>query len=238
MKLKLMQNLTKTIAALILSIALLCAAGCKKHNSGNGSYNGRDYIDLGLPSGTMWATCNVGAENPESYGDYFAWGETTPKTTYNWSTYLYSKGDYNQLTKYCSQSDFGFNGFTDNLKSLLASDDAATANWGEGWCTPTYNQWVELLRKCSHTWTTINGVNGCLFTARNGNSIFLPAVSSRRDDDSRIVGDDGCYWSSTLNKTLPDGVKGFRFTLSIDDYDIYDLSREAGMPVRAVCSSR
>lgn len=234
-----MQKFTKTLLAIILTIAIIYAAGCKKNNEpNNGTYNGHDYIDLGLPSGTMWATCNVGADTPEDHGDYFAWGETSPKTTYNWSTYIFSKGDYNQLTKYCGQSDFGFNGFTDNLKSLLASDDAATANWGEGWCTPTYNQWVELLRKCSHTWTTINGVNGCLFTARNGNSIFLPAASSRRDDDYRVVGDDGCYWSSTLNKTYPDGVKGFRFTLSIDDYDIYDLSREAGMPVRAVCSSR
>lgn len=74
-----MQNLTKTIAVLILSIALVCTTGCKKHNSGNGTYKGRDYIDLGLPSGTMWATCNVGAENPEGYGDYFAWGKPNPK---------------------------------------------------------------------------------------------------------------------------------------------------------------
>ena len=237
-KTKVMQKLTKATALLVLSIALICTAGCKKHNVGNGTYKGHEYIDLGLPSGTMWATCNVGAESPDQYGDYFAWGETTPKTTYNWSTYKYCNGDYNLLTKYCSQSDFGFNGFTDDLKTLQSSDDAATTNWGEGWSIPTYNQWVELLRKCSHSWTTINGVKGCLFTARNGNSIFLPAASSRRDDDSRVVGDDGCYWSSTLNKTYPDGVKGFRFTLSIDDYDIYDLSREAGMPVRAVCTSR
>ena len=124
------------------------------------------------------------------------------------------------------------------VANRISASDAATVNWGEGWSTPTYKQWVELLSKCSHSWTTRNGVNGCLFTARNGNSIFLPAASSRRDDDSRIVGDDGCYWSCTLNKTYPDGVKGFRFTLSIDDYDIYDLSREAGMPVRAVCTSR
>ena len=233
-----MQKSIKTIATVILAITLVCAAGCKKQNSDNGTYKGHDYIDLGLPSGTMWATCNVGAESPDQYGDYFAWGETTPKDTYNWSTYKYCNGDYNLLTKYCSQSDFGFNSFTDDLKTLQSSDDAATTNWGEGWSTPTYNQWVELLRKCSHSWTTRNGVKGCLFTARNGNSIFLPAASSRRDDDSRIVGDDGCYWSSTLNKTYPDGVKGFRFTLSIDDYDIYDLSREAGLPVRAVCSSR
>ena len=233
-----MKNISKVVATLMLSIALLCAAGCKKHNSGNGTYNGHDYIDLGLPSGTMWATCNVGAENPEDYGDYFAWGETTPKTTYNWSTYLYSNGDYNQLTKYCAQSDFGFNGFTDNLKKLLATDDAATANWGKGWRTPTSDEWSELLIRCTQTKTTINGVNGYLFTARNGNSIFLPAAGSRRDDDSSIVGDEGCYWSSTVNKTYPDGATGFRFTLSIVFYDIYDLSREAGLSVRAVRSSR
>ena len=95
-----MQKNTKTIAVIILTIAIICAAGCKKDNSTNGTYNGHDYIDLGLPSGTMWATCNVGAESPDQYGDYFAWGETTPKATYNWSTYKYCKGDYNMLTKY------------------------------------------------------------------------------------------------------------------------------------------
>ena len=215
------------------------AAGCKKDNGGNGTYNGHDYIDLGLPSGTMWATCNVGADNPEDYGDYFAWGETQSKASYSESNYVYSHGGYNQLTKYCSQSDFGFDGFIDDLTALESSDDAATANWGEGWSTPTYNQWVELLRKCSHSWTTRNGVNGCLFTARNGNSIFLPAASSRRDDDSRIVGDDGCYWSNTLNKTYPDGVKGFKFIISFEDCDLYDdFSRSSGRTVRAVCSAR
>ena len=135
-----MQKFTKTIAALMLIIAVACAAGCTKDNGGNGTYKGHDYVDLGLPSGTMWATCNVGAESPDQYGDYFAWGETTPKDTYNWNTYLYSNGDYNQLTKYCSQSDFGFNGFTDNLKTLQPSDDAATTNWGEaGALQPTTN---------------------------------------------------------------------------------------------------
>ena len=234
-----MQNLTKIIAALILSIALLCAAGCKKHNSGNGSYNDHDYIDLGLPSGTMWATCNVGADSPDQYGDYFAWGETTPKDIYNWSTYKYCKGDYNLLTKYCSKSDFGFNGFTDDLVTLQPNDDAATANWGEGWSTPTYNQWVELLTKCSYSWTTINEVKGCLFTSRNGNSIFLPAGDSRNDEESRVIGDEGSYWSSTLHQNMPDGVKGCQFILSFDDCDLYDtFCRASGRPVRAVCSSR
>ena len=235
-----MQKLTKTIAAIMLTIAIVCTTGCKKNNEpNNGTYNGHDYIDLGLPSGTLWATCNVGADNPEDYGDYFAWGETQSKTIYNWSAYIYCNGDYNQLTKYCSQSDFGFDGFTDDLKTLQTSDDAATVNWGEGWRTPTYNEWVELLKYCSHTWMTRNAMKGCLFTARNGNSIFLPAASSRMDDEFRVIGDDGSYWSSSLNKSYPDGAKGFKFIISFDDCDLYDdLSRSSGRSVRAVRSSR
>ena len=219
--------------------AVVCTAGCTKDNSGNGTYNGHDYIDLGLPSGTMWATCNVGADTPDGYGDYFAWGETTIKATYNWSTYKYSNGDYNQLTKYCSQSDFGFNGFTDDLVTLQPSDDAATANWGEGWSTPTYKQWVELLTKCSYSFTTINGVNGCLFTARNGNTIFLPAGDSRYDEEPRLIGEEGSYWSSSLYQDMPDGAKGCQFIISFDDCDLYNtFCRANGRPVRAVCSSR
>ena len=91
-----------------------------------------EWVDLGLPSGTLWATCNVGASKPEEYGDYFAWGETEPKDEYCWSTYLHCKGDYNSLTKYCHQYDYGYNGFTDNLTELEPADDAATANWGSG----------------------------------------------------------------------------------------------------------
>ena len=239
MKLRVMQKNAKTIVFLLFTMFSCFAVSCTKDNGGNGSYKGHEYVDLGLPSGTMWATCNVGADTPSEYGEYFAWGETTPKDTYNWSTYKYCNGDYNQLTKYCPQSDFGYNGFTDDLKTLQPSDDAATANWGEGWSTPTYNQWVELLTKCSHSWTTINEVKGCLFTARNGNSIFLPAGDSRYDEESRITGDEGSYWSSTLHQYLPDGVKGFRFIISFEDCDLYDtFSRAYGRPVRAVCSSR
>ena len=212
-----MQKSIKTIATVMLAIMLVCTVGCKKQNGGNGTYKGHDYIDLGLPSGTMWATCNVGAESPDQYGDYFAWGETTPKATYNWSTYKYCKGDYNMLTKYCSESDFGFNGFTDDLVTLQPNDDAATANWGEGWSTPTYNQWVELLRKCT----------------------FLPAGDSRYDEESRLIDDEGSYWSSTLYKSAPDGVKGFQFIISFEDCDLYNtFGRAYGRTVRAVCSSR
>jgi len=240
MKLKLIQKLAKTIAAIMLTAAVFFTAGCTKDNGGNGTYNGHDYVDLGLRSGTLWATCNVGADQPEEYGDYFAWGETQPKTIYDWNTYMYSNGDYNQLTKYCTQSTFGFNGFTDNLKSLQPSDDAATANWGEGWRTPTYNEWVELLSRCTFIWTTQNGVNGFLFTGRNGNSIFMPAGGCHIDVDFDNVGIGGRYWSSSLNKAYPDEVRGFGFSgYNPDwiDHDIYDYSREFGLSVRAVRSS-
>ena len=236
--LNVMKSFSKAIAAIMLTAVMCLVAGCKKDNGGNGTYKGHDYIDLGLPSGTMWATCNVGAENPEDYGDYFAWGETQPKIIYSESNYKYSHGCCNQLTKYCSQSDFGHNGFTDKLTTLESSDDAAAVNWGEGWSTPTNKQWVELLTKCSHSWTTRNGVKGCLFTGRNGNTIFLPAASSRSDEDSRSVGDDGSYWSSSLNKGFPEYAKGFKFIISFDDCDLYDdLGRCSGRSVRPVCSS-
>ena len=99
------------------------------------------YVDLGLPSGVLWATYNVGAEYPEAYGNHFAWGETQPKDTYNWNNYQYCNGSNNTLTKYCNNSSYGFNGFTDNLTMLLPEDDAATANWGADWRMPTKNEW-------------------------------------------------------------------------------------------------
>ena len=236
-----MQRISKAMAAIMLTTAVLFVAGCTKDNGGNGTCNGHDYVDLGLRSGTLWATCNVGAENPESYGDYFAWGEIQSKTIYDWSTYTYSKGDYNQLTKYCTESDFGFDGFTDKLKTLESGDDAATANWGEDWRTPTYDEWVELVSRCDYAWTTQNGVNGFLFTARNGNSIFLPAAGCRIEADFDNVGNGGRYWSSSLSTSFPDTAKGFGFTGNGGDWidhDIYDYSREFGLVVRPVRSAK
>ena len=138
-----------------------------------------EYVDLGLPSGLLWATCNVGANAPEEYGDYFAWGETQPKDTYNWSNYQYCMGNSNTLTKYCNNASYGYNGYTDDLTTLQPGDDAATAQWGSGWRMPTKDEWQELLDNTTTTWTTQDGVNGRLFTAANGNSLFLPAAGYR-----------------------------------------------------------
>ena len=195
------------------------------------------YVDLGLPSGTLWATCNVGAGSPEEYGDYFAWGETQPKDTYNWSTYQYCMGSENTLTKYCTKSSCGYNGFTDNLTTLLLEDDAATANWGYEWRMPTQAEWQELYQNTTHTWTTQNGVNGRLFTATNGNSLFLPAAGYRRNSSLGDAGSYGHYWSSSLTTGYP-GSSWFLDFSSGNCYMDRDYDRYCGLSVRPVRSAR
>ena len=160
-------------------------------------------IDLGLPDGTKWACCNVGATSPESYGGYYAWGETEEKDLYDWSTYLYCNGSNDTLTKYSINNsyNYGYNGFTDGLTELLPEDDAATANWGSSWRMPTYNQMEELINSKYTTteWTTLNGVKGRKITSNsNGNSIFLPAAGYRSDASLKGVGAYGYYWSRSL----------------------------------------
>lgn len=201
----------------------------------SGSYDGHDYVDLGLPSGTLWATCNVGSSLPEERGDYFAWGETATKTTYYWSNYKYADGPYDKLTKYCSKASFGYNGFTDNLTILQACDDAATNNWGADWWTPTYNDWQELYQNTTSTWTTYNGVNGLLFTANNGKNLFLPAIGSCWEDKVVCVGNSGDYWSGTLDTDDPLDAYFFSFTSDFSGIYTGDY-RYFGRSVRPVHS--
>ena len=197
------------------------------------------YIDLGLPSGTLWATCNVGADAPEDYGDYFAWGETQPKDTYNWYTYQYCNGSNNTLTKYCSDSNYGNNGFTDNLITLLPEDDAATANWGEDWRMPTKEEWQELYNNTTVTWTAQNGVNGRLFTAPNGNTLFLPTAgyfySYSYGSSFHHAGEIGLYWSSSLWAVNPE--HAWRFYMDSGNYSVGNSGRDSGQSIRAVRSS-
>ena len=205
----------------------------------NFNYNGggtHEYVDLGLPSGLLWATCNIGADSPEDYGDYFAWGETRPKDTYNWTTYQYCMGSSNTLTKYCNDASYGYNGFTDNLTVLEASDDAATAQWGNGWRMPTQAECQELLNNTTNIWTTQNGVNGRLFTATNGNSLFLPAAGYRRGSSLYDAGTYGFYWSSSLYTVYPGGA-WYLYFHSSDCYMDY-FNRYYGFTVRPVRSSR
>jgi len=203
-----------------------------------GTLSGHDWVDLGLPSGTKWATCNVGADSPTAYGDYFAWGETTPKETYNWSTYRYCNGDFNTFTKYCSNADYGNDGFTDALTTLEASDDAATANWGSGWRMPTREEMNELKNNCTVTWTTQNGVNGRLFTGPNGNSIFLPAAGQCDGSELGAAGGIGLYWSSSLYTYEPHRAWYlYLYSLNYDMDHFYGIysGRYRGQSVRPIC---
>ena len=192
-----------------------------------------DWVDLGLPSGLLWATRNVGATSPEDYGDYFAWGETTPKSVYNRTTYIYFNGRHYQLTKYCNNSDFGYNGFIDNLTILQPGDDAATANYGGR--TPTKEEWQELMNNTTATWTTQNGVNGRLFTGTNGNSLFLPAAGFRYSSLD-FDGCNGLYWSSSLITGNPYCAWDYDFDSSYQSMG--GSNRGEGLSVRAVRSAR
>lgn len=133
----------------------------------------KEYVDLGLPSGTLWATCNVGAKSPEELGSLFAWGETKPKDEYSWETYKWCKGGQsNWLTKYCLYSD---DGEVDGKKELDLEDDAAYVNWGPDWRMPSYEQLKELYENCNFVETELNGVAGYrIHSTTNRNYIFLP----------------------------------------------------------------
>lgn len=190
----------------------------------SGTYQGYEWVNLGLPSGTLWATCNVGADTPEEWGQPFSWGETTTKAKehFTWPFYKYCMGTNNTLTKYCLNDYMGYQGFTDGLNELLPEDDAATMNWGDGWCTPSLTQIRELSRECHWEWvTTENGVKGNKYTGPNGNSIFIPADA------------DGHYstiWASVLWSDS----KAWKFTQGGDTYGIDDGERCGGRRVRPV----
>lgn len=197
------------------------------------------YVDLGLPSGTLWATMNVGATSPEDYGDYFAWGETegynSGKTTFDLSAYKWCKGTETSMTKYCNNSRDGYNGFTDNKTELDPEDDAANVNWGSDWRMPSKEQLSELVNSdnTSTEWTTVNGVNGRKITSKsNGNSIFLPAAGFYVEWSLVNAGSDGYYWSRTLGSNY----SGAAWYMYFDSnrVDVYNNERNVGRSVRPV----
>lgn len=199
----------------------------------NASLNGHDYVDLGLPSGTLWATCNVGASNPEDYGGYFSWGETSTKSTYDWSTYKYANGAFDKMTKYCNSSDTGDNGFADNLTVLQACDDPATVNWGSSWCTPTKEQWEELLNNTTSKWTTQCSKIGYIFVSKNnGQSVYLPAADCRSDIFD-VTGNHGYYWSKSLSTHYPNAALILNFGSNY--HTMVEYGRCFGFSVRPVC---
>lgn len=239
----------RTLLAAILAVSMVAFAGCFKEyfnndvNSGTGteqptpqptpaprpepiSHNG--WVDLALPSGLLWATCNVGATAFWEYGDRFAWGETEPKDVYDWRTYRYctvdGEGKLSTLTKYNTSTTFGT---VDNLTTLEPDDDAATVHLGDGARTPTIEEWEELKNNTTSEWTTLNGVAGRSYTAANGNKIFLPVPEHSGT---------GIYWSASLYTGSPDKARYFVFYPSYPPgYSAFSFcERPMCFPVRAV----
>ena len=198
---------------------------------GPGPQPSDNWVDLGLPSGLLWAKCNLGANAPEEYGNYYAWGETTTKEVYYWSTYRYciadGDGELQTLTKYNTSSTYGT---IDNLTTLQSADDAATAALGSGARTPTKEEWEELINNTTVEWTTLNGVIGRMFTAANGNTLFLPAAGVREGSELYGAGSYGDYWSSSLLTDYPYNAWYFY----LDGSGALDYSRYGGLSVRAV----
>ena len=197
-------------------------------------------VDLGLPSGTMWATFNVGASKPEEYGDYFAWGEIQPKSDYSWSTYKWCNGDYNKLTKYCTDSSY-WDGYylVDNKTVLDSEDDAASANWEGFWRIPTDADWTELRKYCKWTWTdnyNETGIAGRIVTSNMSGyetkSIFLPAAGQMNGTSLKNL-DSGYYWSSSLST---DDYPSYAWRVWFTDGGVYrfDGYRYWGFSVRPV----
>lgn len=172
----------------------------------SGSIASHDYVDLGLS--VKWATCNLDATKPEEFGNYYAWGETALDSVYSWDAYKYGT-DFDALTKYCNNSSYGT---VDNLTTLEAADDAATANWGSEWRMPTIDEWKELISDCTWKWVSLNEIDGYeVKSSKNGNTLFLPAASCRRAEDLGFPSAHGCYWSSSLGTDNPSGAQSVFF---------------------------
>ena len=212
-----------------------CGHSVRPVSGGNSSnlpskVDGHEYVDLGLPSGVKWATCNVGAFNPEEYGGYYAWGETEEKSNYEWSTYKWCKGSDSTMTKYCISGNYGI---VDNKTILDPEDDVAHVKWGGSWRMPTEAEQDELLTNCIWEWTALNGVEGYRATGPNGNSIFLPAAGGRNGTDLDYSGSRGYYWSSSLSTGSPNDAWSVYFDSSNVSRDYY--RRFDGHSVRPVC---
>ncbi len=192
--------------------------------------NGHEWVDLGLPSGTLWAKTNIDENIPELY-QYYSWGDTYMSDGYTWDMYIHCNGTSTTLTKYCNNASYGYNGFTDNLTTLVPDDDAATAIWGEEWRMPTFVELYELEIFCTSSLVSQNGVNGLLFTAPNGNSIFFPAAGGFIGG-SCTEGSEGCIWTSTLNTENPSQACAMVF--NADGVHMGYLDRYVGLSIRAV----
>ena len=177
-------------------------------------------IDLGLPSGTKWACCNVGADAPEEYGGYYAWGEMSEKDSYTQANYAYYNSSMKEWTS-----------IGDDIAGT--SYDVAHVQWGGLWVMPSHDRQMELINNCNREWSTVNGVNGTLVTGPNGGQIFLPAAGYRRGGGLNGAGSYGYYWSSTQYPGYSNDAYYLYFSSNYWNWN--DYYRYYGQSVRAVC---
>ena len=224
-----------TIADISTLISILV-----ENNSVNN--NGHEYVDLGLPSGTLWASCNVGATAPEELGDFYAWGETETKDEYSWSTYRWCDGDSCNvrnytLTKYCDRGGYGT---LDGKISLEPEDDVAHVKWGGNWHMPTKAEFQELMDHCTVEWIKLSAnLHAYKFTGSNGNSIIMPASGEKYN--TSYSDDDFNYWSSELqmkdNPANNHGTHALALEYSSSTAtDFIGKNRYRGLSVRPVLS--
>lgn len=195
--------------------------------------NGHTWQDLGLPSGTLWATTNLGAETPEATGDYFAWGEVESKTKFSQNNYAYNP-NAEGFTKYVSKQhrELGYDQFYDDLTQLVADDDAAQTLWGKGWGMPTYAQMKELITRCTWEWTQSEGTNGYRVYGPNGQSIFIPAAGCRSASRQIGVGKTASFWLSDLYAPMPNQACCLFFNMDTHYMSMSD--RYGGQTIRPV----
>lgn len=258
----------QTLSFATAALLTVCLTGCNKEDKDAISMedvnkgiqivigaDGKEYqvVDLGLTSGNLWATCNLGADSPEQPGDFYAWGETEPKTQFGWKTYKWSDDDGVLIYKYSTSPDYG----TPDQKITLDKDDEATvALLGEDWRIPSKQDFNELLTKknCTVKYCRLNGVGGFLFTSVRrdfeGNSIFFPLAGMNDYDAVRYAGQYGWYWANTLYQELDqEKEKELLYTPleatilwlehgEIDNHQIKNKARRAGLPIRAIYVGR
>ncbi len=241
--------------ALLATVFVSCSKDDDENSNDNSDSN---VVDLGLPSGVKWATCNLGATAPCDYGNYYAWGETQTKDDYSWETYKHCNGSAETLTKYCYDAEYGNNGFTDNLTTLESADDAATAVLGSDYSMPNVDDWSELSSQCYWVWTlnyNNQGVSGYIvYKAKSAGDkgekvyaegtpsasyslkdahIFLPVAGFRINKNINSDGSIGRYWSASLSEGKPSDTRYCSF-YGRKVYPTSDYNRYCGLSVRPV----
>ncbi len=226
---------------ILFSLLALLLASCEQEPTVHKPMvlEGHEVVNLGLPSGTLWATCNVGAALPEDIGGYFSWGETEEKDAYYDYDYKFYDWDARFLiSKYSTDSIHWTDGWMDNLTILEPADDAATVNWGENYRMPTRKEFQELIDHCAWEWTTSGHRYGYRVTGKDEASIFLPAAGCRSQDLYYDVNLEGEYWSSSLCTYHNIDAYAFVFGSNKQEVTAYGQNRHIGKSVRAVYSPK